>query len=202
MALEERVTLECLHNYAKEYFPDAFAKLAPVGEFQFKKHGWKPTKTQEQMNVVPMKCFLGHNKFDPTKFLWAFLCTKTYWIYTMWENERCLRMHQSLLDVELSSRLGHAFGDRKSIHNRWMRNEDRVKILVRYYFLAGKVVSYLFRTDHDLFLFEAGCKSGIHWNNIFELSSLDKIAEGRFKMISTSMQSSPLAPTSEIAQEM
>jgi hypothetical protein len=83
-----------------------------------------------------------------------------------------------------------------------MRHEDRVEILVRYYFLAAKVVPYLFHTNHDLSLFEAGCKSEIHWNNIFELNSLDEIAEERFKIIATSTQSSHLASVPEIAQEM
>jgi len=80
MSLEERLTLESLHIYAKKYFPDAFAKLAPVGEFQSQKHAWKPTKTQERMTVAPMKLLLGHDKSDPTKSLWAFLCTKNHWI--------------------------------------------------------------------------------------------------------------------------
>jgi len=64
------------------------------------------------------------------------------------------------------------------------------------------MVPYLFRTNHDPSLFKAGCKSEIHWDNIFELNSLDEIAEEQFKIISTSTQSSHLTSVPEIAQEI
>jgi hypothetical protein len=197
MSSDAPITFQDVQEYARRYFPDEFAKLPAVTELTWDAKMFKPTSTQANMKIVPMRLLVGAYKSDPSMQLWAYQSLDNS--YDIWSRLGTRRKLSKALH-----RLLHCTGSSNwqicdlaepfryalrelcgwACTGDWTSQAEigkELELLMRYYFLAKGLIPGLKNLD-DLGYLEVAVRSNAQQGPLTNEAIHDLISGSRTKL--------------------